>query len=105
MAFEIDVEEESDLLVRETFFWPEETALNGLGTRSSERGQHPVLVTGMKRADFNRTAVAEMFEDRIFGGSRHEIMFPRGQARRWAGLIVGVRSSVAMLDLDQTLRA
>jgi len=32
-------------------------------------------------------------------------MFPRGQARRWAGVIVGERFSVAMLDLDQTLRA
>src|SRR5437763_14639506 len=63
MAFEIDVEEESDLLVRETFFWPEETPLNRLGTRSSDRGQHPVLVTGMKRADFNRPAITEMFKD------------------------------------------
>ena len=72
MVFEIDVEEEGDLLFGEALLWHKEAQPQRLCAGPSDRGEHlgPVIVT--KRADFDRTTVAQALDSRIVRESSHE---------------------------------
>jgi hypothetical protein len=76
VVFEIDVEKESQLLLGKAFLWREKAPPERVRTRSSDRREHPGPVIGAKGADFNRSTVAKMLDDRIVSGQRHEKWFP-----------------------------
>src|SRR5437879_3094689 len=59
MIFEIDVQEEGALLVREVTLHDEETALQRLCAGLSDRSEHVSLILPPERADFDLAAVAE----------------------------------------------
>jgi hypothetical protein len=58
MVFEIDVEEEGDLLLGETLLWHKEAPLERLCAGPPDGREHLGPVIGAKRADFDRTTVA-----------------------------------------------
>src|SRR5260370_12238018 len=105
VALEIDVEEEGHLLLREALLWREKASLNRLCAGPSDRREHLGPVIGTKGADVDRTAVANVFDDRIIGGLQACKMIP-GLSNRRLLCRHGSFSreddpSVLMLDLGQ----
>jgi hypothetical protein len=72
MVFEIDVEEEGQLLLREALLWREKAPLERLRAGPSDRREHLGPVIGTKCANFDWTPVAEALERRIVPSSFHE---------------------------------
>ena len=76
VVLKIDVEKEGQLLLRKAFLWREKAPPERVRARSSDCREHPGPVIGTKGADFNRSTVAKVLDDRIVSGQRHEKWFP-----------------------------
>ena len=93
MVFEIDVEEERDLLLRKVLFGSKKSALDLLRTRTFDRSQHLLFVASAKRADFNQAAITQMFHNRIVRESKHERCPLAGVSHRLCRLVRGISPS------------
>src|SRR3954452_19816948 len=76
LAFEIDVEEESHLPLREAFLWREKAPLERLRAGPPDRREHLGPVVGTKRPNLDLATIAEVLNSRIIRAFLHEKWFP-----------------------------
>jgi hypothetical protein len=80
MIAEVDVHEESALLIREMALHREEAALQRFRAGLCLSSEHRGLVLRPKGPDFDRAAVTEAFQRAVVGSVRHGALLPGGQA-------------------------
>lgn len=104
VVFEIDIEKESQLLLRKAFLRREKAPLERLWAGSSDRREHRGPVIGTKCTDLDGSTVAKVLDDRIISGQRHEQGFPVSTGKLCRHLLLREREypPAMMLDLDQT---